>query len=472
MRGGGGGEFHRTYAAACLVLLAVACAAVAAWVHFPGHVSMDSSMQLWEAWLGESVTWNPPMSSAMLRWLGPGPDGAGRMMAFNAFGTYVALAGAAAAMLLVRAGRSRKWGWGASAVVALVLLNPILFLYVGILWKDVLFSTMMLLGASLGLVACIMQGRWKWAPALASVVILGVGLHVRQQGIFVAPTLALASVVAVAWGPRPRVEMTRNAVIILMVFVAAWWLSSRLMAATIHTPPQYGNQVGLQGVMQYDTVGTVAFSKTPSDAFPIPMNDRLRAEILRVYSVDRGDFQWSSPAVTQWLSAPGYEGVKQRWLTLVREEPKAYLSHKFGAFGSLMNIEGVKACLPIHIGIVGHDEYLRQIGFEPGLDRYDQRIYGWSQLIIRWPIYRHWTYALALLVAGVVVLTALRPSRLKWGLVAVGVATALLYASYLPTSIACDFRYLFSAICLVSLIWIVVLLELTGPGARRPRIRA
>ena len=466
MWGASRGGFQRGAAAAAVVLVAAACAVAAAWVHFPGHVSMDSSMQLWEAWLGESVTWNPPSMSAMLRWLGPGAEGAGRMMALNTVATYLALAGTGAVMLLVRAGASRKWGWIAAGLVALVVLNPILFLYVGIVWKDVLFSTLMLAGAALGLVACILEGRGKWVAALASVVVLAFGMKVRQQGIFVAPTLALVPVIAVAWGASGRSTAARNAALVLLVFVASAWSASRMVAATIHTPPQFGNQVGLQGVMQYDTSGIVAFSTTPTDAFPIPMNDRLRAEVQRVYSVDRGDFQWTSPAVTQWLSAPGYAGVKQRWRTLVANEPGAYLAHKLGAFRSLMNVDGVKACLPIHVGMVGHDENLRQIGIEPGLDRHDQRIYGWSQRIIRWPLYRHWVYAVALLVAGVVVMAGLRRSRLKWGLVAVGVATALLYASYLPTSIACDFRYLFPAICLVSLVWIVLVVELTGPGSR------
>jgi hypothetical protein len=41
----------------------------------------------------------------------------------------------------------------------------------------------------------------------------------------------------------------------------------------------------------------------------------------------------------------------------------------------------------------------------------------------------------------------------------------LFYLSYLPTAIACDFRYLYGGIPLVTLLWIVLL---AGGGSRRP----
>lgn len=46
----------------------MACAVVA--LHAPGHVSMDTSIQLYEAHTGLSVSWNPQFMSALMQWLG------------------------------------------------------------------------------------------------------------------------------------------------------------------------------------------------------------------------------------------------------------------------------------------------------------------------------------------------------------------------------------------------------------------
>jgi hypothetical protein len=459
---------HR--AAAWFVLLAGAVGAgLTLWFHFPGHVSTDASMQLWEAWLGESVTWNPPAMSAMLRWLGGGPEAAGRMMTLNAVLTYGALAGTGAWLLARNRGSHQVLPWIRALLVVLVLANPVLFLYLGIVWKDVLFSTLVVAGTALGLAACATQGRGRWTMAVLSAAVLAVSVGVRQQGIFMAPVLVAIPVIAVA-GMRGMDLRTRvwSALVPVAVFVAMSLLIPAAVARTIHTPPEYGSKVGFQGLMQYDTAGMVALSRTPTAALPVPVSEELRADVRRVYSPDRSDFMWTSDAVTRWLSEPGYEGVRQRWRTLVANEPAAYVRHKFGAFRSILNLDGVMACLPVHVGVDGPHENLRAIGFEPGLDRYDQSLYYFAKSIFRWPVYRHWVYVVALLAAGVATLAFMRRSRLKAGIIVAGVATALLYLSFLPTSIACDFRYLFAATCMVSLIWICLVCSLWTRSASSP----
>ena len=45
-----------------LLTFVLACAAIA--IHAPGQMSMDTSIQLYEASLGQSVSWGPPFMSA------------------------------------------------------------------------------------------------------------------------------------------------------------------------------------------------------------------------------------------------------------------------------------------------------------------------------------------------------------------------------------------------------------------------
>ena len=448
----------------CALLVWAACAALAAfavWVHFPGHVSMDSSMQLYEASLGRSVTWNPPTMTAVLRWLGQGPDAVWRLMAINVVVTYASLAAAGVALLR----DLPHWPWLRAAAIGLILANPVILMFVGVVWKDILFSALITAGAAAGLIACALNGARSFALALLSAGLLAFAMGVRQQGIFMAPVLLLVPMLAVGWrGGLTRAACAMRAAAIvasfLLVSLGIEWGVTR----TIQTDPELGSQVGFRGLMQYDIAGMTALSKTPTSEFPLPMTERVRAEVRRVYSPYRGDFLWDSPTVTQWLSLPGYAGIRRDWKAMVQAEPEAYLRHRWQVFRAILNVDGVRSCLPVHVGIDGARDLLQQIGFVTGLDRHDRAIYAFANRIMHWPIYRHWVYLLALLlVTGLLAISKLE-GRMKCASLLVATATGLLYASYLPTSIACDFRYLFPATCLVSLLWIVYLARGAGAG--------
>lgn len=430
--------------------------------HLPGHISMDSSMQFYEAHIGQSVTWNPPYMSAIIRWLGGGERAASALVFLNALVTYLSLGLLAARLMLpprdgsAPAPMGRWWLPFRTLLVLVLLANPILFLYVGILWKDVLFSSFTLAGAALGLAAVGSRRGQAWLLAVASVVVLAVAMKIRQQGVFMSPVLLLIPLVAVTVGRGLGRRGKVLAVVgLVALFVASSLLMSMLVAKTIQTGSEYGNQVGFRGLMQYDTIGMMVESEIPTARLPFDMTDEVRAEAKRVYSVYRGDFMWYSPEVTQWLSAP-YEVVKQRWWGMLKADPQAYLRHKFGAFRALLNVDGVRACLPVHVGIDGNHELLRKAGFEPGVDAKDMRLWGVTQDVIAWPIYRHWVYLVALLVACMALMVLPMAPRMRWAALVLALAAGLLYASYLPTSIACDFRYLFAGVCLVSLLWVVI----------------
>ncbi len=464
-----GPAFVLAAAALALVVLSVRA-------HLPGQVSMDASMQLYEASLGRSITWNPPYMTAILRWLGGGPGASSWMVVFNSAVTYLTLALLAGAVLVKRAVVHRTghgWQWLRAGLILLLLANPILYLYVGIVWKDVLFSSLLMLGLALGLAACLADDRRAAvAWAVGATVALAVAMKVRQQGIFMSPVLLGVPLIGLTLGRGlSRTAAATTCVVFVCLFAGASMAMSALVARTIQTEERFGNSVGYKGVMQYDIAGIVALSPTATDKLAIPMTEELRSEIRRLYTPDRGDFLWRSPAVTQWQSSPTYEVIKDRWTTLIRAEPRAYAEHKARAFAAVLAVDGVKACLPVHVGIDGNHEYLREIGFTPGVDARDQALWGLSQDIIRWPVYRHWVYVLALVVAAVALVTLRMPVRLRAGALVAALATALLYLSYLPTSIACDFRYLFAGICLVSLLWAVILAGAFG-APRVPSLRA
>lgn len=454
---------------ACLpVAIAFAVALFAAWYHGIGHVSMDSSMQLYEAMIGKSVTWNPPSMSAILRWMGPGPVGSSRLVWFNVLATYLSLS-LVAGLLFCGRMRAEVRSPARLLAVSLILLNPVLFLYVGIVWKDVLFASLMLAGAATGILAMAAKSeRQIWCFALLSAAALAVGMKVRQHGMFMAPVLLAVPVLAVAFdrklGWRRAIV---SGLLVVVMFAGSTALMRLAVARTIHTPPEMGDAVGYRGLMMYDIAGMLSFSETQTRDLPFAMPQDLRDAARNVYSPDRGDFLTRSPALLHWLSSSGDVVLKERWTALVRSEPAAFGRHKFAAWGAVLDIDGVRACLPLHVGIDGNHEYLRQAGFEPGTDLHDRTLYGHAQKIMNWPLYRHWVYAVSCLLAVACLLVVNMPARIRLGAFFIATAALLLYLSFLPASVACDFRYLYAAICLVSLLWIVLLA--TARGFANPR---
>jgi hypothetical protein len=121
--------------------------------------------------------------------------------------------------------------------------------------------------------------------------------------------------------------------------------------------------------------------------------------------------------------------------------------------------------LPIHIGVEGNADYLAQVGMEQGRNQRTQLIYDIARGFFATVLYRHvfWFSLLAVVVVLGAVACLQRRLLVIGGLIAL--AASLLYASYLPTAIAADFRYLFGGIPLVMLLALVVLL-----GGARKRI--
>ena len=119
--------------------VAAALVVAALFVHAPGHLSMDSSLQVYEAQTGHSVSWAPPFMSALLRWLGGGATSTAIFVALCAGATYGGFVLALRAAHHVAGGEFRCV-FLRNAAIAVLLLNPIVFMHVGIVWKDVLFA--------------------------------------------------------------------------------------------------------------------------------------------------------------------------------------------------------------------------------------------------------------------------------------------------------------------------------------------
>jgi hypothetical protein len=452
------------------VLALTALAAVA--VHAPGHLSLDSSLQVYEARTGQSASWAPPFMSALLRWLGDGgPRATTLFVALCALATYggFALALASAPRHAPPAPTDAGWPrWLRGAAATVVVLNPIVFLYVGIVWKDVLFAA--LLSLSMGLMVFAASRGRPWLFLLAGLLLVPTPM-VRQHGVLLAPLLVLPCL----WGLRGAMAASNRVQQLAPVFAAAllYVLAYAGLQAAVHRTiagsGAKSTSVGITAIQQYDITGMLAAG---ADTTGLPRNLQrpvFLAAVRRAYSPERLDGVMADPRVVPNFNSLRPGELQAAWWRMVRTDPAGYLAVKADQYAWLLGLHRLDRCLPVHVGIEGQQEYLAAAGFATRRDGRDNALLSLSMASRHLALYRHWFYVV-LFTACVVAAWRLRRrfDRDEAGAVLASIAAiAVLYASFGPTVLACDFRYLYPGIVMVSVL-ALFLLSRRWPAAPAP----
>ncbi|MET1080194.1 MAG: hypothetical protein ABWY06_19450 [Pseudomonas sp.] len=450
-------------AATFVALIACALACLSMALQVPGQVSMDSSIQLYEAFTGQSISFNPPFMSALLRWLGGGSVATALLVLINTGLLYggFALAAFSIAQWRTARGLGHLPAWRV-VLAAAVVLNPLVFLYAGIVWKDVLFASLLSAGGAFTIAASVGSVYRRALCGLAALMLLSAALLTRQQGVFMVPIMVLA-VIAALWPARRRQGICIS-IAVIAVFLAMVTTLQHQVETSIKPPATDGTTLGLRSLMTFDLAGMVSHSPRPADEYVLPITQAQLSAVRAVYTPERVDTLSHTPIVQAWTGRLTHEEMKSAWWAMLKQNPNAYLAHRIAVFSKLMGLDGIEGTLPIHIGIEGNAGYLRQIGMEEGRTQRTQLIYDLARYHFSSPIYRH---AFWLAMLGVIMICgacARLPKRLSVIGILIAIATLTMYASYLPTAIAADFRYLFGAIPLVMLLALIVLLG----GTRQP----
>lgn len=425
--------------------ISMAMCVLALVLHTPGHISFDSSMQLHEAATGIAVSWNPPFMSALLRWLGGNALAAVALMLINVLGTYACLWTIARSG--IRAGSDAAIATWRVLWCALLIANPVIFLYIGILWKDVLMATLMLLALTLALLAARAHGIRRFLLSVLAIVVLLPMPLTRQQGWFLLPILLAAPVWLLAPRAGRRPDQLLRATTVVLSTVLAMVLLSFAVARTIRGD---GRDVfnGSRAVMAYDVAGAIARSRSAGQDMmnllqpPAPAWERITV----LYSPARSDPLVDDPVAGRYLGRIKPAQLSAAWWILLRQHPRVWLRQRWDAFAWLLDMHDLQRCLPIHVGVAGMPDYLDELRIRQGSDARDDLLFALSRKAQSTILYRHWFYALLLPLA----------LALTWFARALGAARGVLVVhllglgayllSFLPTSLACDFRYLYPLI--------------------------
>lgn len=430
-------------AQACSAILAflsfIAIAIAASWAD-GGHLSTDSIQQVYEAATGRSVSWSPPFMSAVIAALGSG-EVFNVDQATSRFVLMVVLL-LWGGLFLVAVPRVLPSAWPLRLVVAAALmLNPVLLVYAGIVWKDVLFSAFIAAGIGLSLLALSCRRPLRRALfAAASMVPIALLPEVRQHGQFIAPVLGLLPLMAAWWSvdmvPRRRFFAVAALVVLAIGLnaCAGHW-SKELISAD----PAQSTSVGFRSIFAFDLAGIerrVEIGPLRADGLAAAGDE----ELARTYTPDRIDFLDQSPVLSAHYARVSNEAMADIWFGAVTDHPWAYARHRLRVTQRLLGGGEGGVCLPVHLGVAGLPHQVSGLGLVEAIDSRDARVYSILKPWFDTPVFFHGAYLLALmLVAATAWLMPFR-SRMVYSVVCS--AGLLYYASFTVTGIACDFRYL------------------------------
>ena len=421
--------------------IAYVLALVAGWaamlaVDLPGHLTLDSLYELYEGRFRVRQSWAPSFYAWVLGVFDKLAPGTGLYVAVSG----LLLTGALASFVWLR---GRASGWGAVAAV-LMAASPLVLIYQGIVWKDVLFANAAIAGM-VALAWALQRPHPPWRRGLllaAALLLLAAAALLRQNGVVVA----MAAAAALGW-ILARGRLRRGLAWGLGALVAIVAVSHALNLSTQPGGPGSGDGMdeGLRILQGYDILG--AISRDPEVALPaITAAAPAQADVLRdlgprYYSAQRTDLTDGQPRLRAALGAIPDAALARDWRGLILHRPGLYLAERSAVFRWVFLTPVIDRCLPVALGVQGPDDVRSALGLERRWSSVDDRLLRFDRLFWGTPVHSHLFYALLAAAVAAVLMMRREPADV---VMAALMASALAFAaSFFLISIACDFRYLY-----------------------------
>lgn len=417
-------------------LVLVAGYVVVLWQNYPGHMSVDSIIELHEGRFHMRENWGPAIFPWILGLFDRVSPGTGLYLVASA----LLLFGGWASLPQLR----RRAAWWLVPVAAGAVALPDVVLYQGIVWHDVLFANAGVAGfLCLAFAARDWNGpRRPWLRLAAAVLLLSVAGLVRQNGIVVLPVAAVA-VGWIAWDGGWR----RAA-----VWAAGWLLTAIAATAVLSVTalPQgpgleKANAQGFRALAAYDLMGAAArdpslkLSHIQAEA-PLAAAT-LRAEAPRYYSAQRIDYIQDSPFLSSQLIRTSTKALVTDWKHLIVTRPALYLAVRLQVFRWVVATPVIDDCLPSYLGVDGPPKQMEDLGLHRVWGDREQRLFNYVTWFYDTPAVSHVAYAiLSLALIGFLLARRDPADKAIAAMLAAGLAFT---ATFFLVSLACDYRYLY-----------------------------
>jgi hypothetical protein len=413
----------RRWAMPLVIAVIVAGYALSLRIFYPGVMTYDAWYVHADIATGFRGDWQSPVMTVLWAAIDPIAPGAASM--FLLIATLYWLGFAVLALSIVR--RSG----GAALAMAVAAFTPPAFVFVGVIWRDMLFATVWLLAAALVFSAAERRDNWRRVAQVVAIALLALGLLLRPNALFAAPILA----VYLIW--PTRYDLRRAA----LFFVPAVFAFYALIPTVYYGMLGARHQNVLHSILVFDLGGITHFIK--QNQFPVTWTaeqDKLLTESC--YQPAAWDYYWTIPPCSFVMAR--LEGEKifgspilvDAWWRAIVAHPIAYVQHRFTVMGQFLF--GVNQTMwTVDIAHPDQVVFADNAWFVAAKNVND--------VLKPTPLFRAITW---LLVCAASCALAWRRRGTPVGAFVIGVAgSACVYvATFLPFGVASDFRYAYWAV--------------------------
>jgi hypothetical protein len=284
-------------------------------IFYPGVMTYDAWYVHADIASGQAGDWQSPVMTALWGVIDPLAPGAASMFLFIATLYWLAFAVLALAL-------ARKSAW--LGPVALVLaLTPSAFVFVGVIWRDILLAASWLLAAALAYAVAERKDVWRCAAQALALALLCFGYLLRPNALFAAPILAAY----IVW--PARFDLKRAAIL----YVPAALVLALLVPLVYYVMLDAKHQHVLHAIFVFDLGGITHF--TGENQFPVTWSADESAMLTgSCYKPTDWDIYWTRQPclfVMKKLEGEhlfGTPALLEAWLRALASHPLAYLEHR------------------------------------------------------------------------------------------------------------------------------------------------
>ncbi|MGA7808153.1 hypothetical protein, partial [Bradyrhizobium sp.] len=300
---------------ATVAALIAAAYALTLMTFYPGIMTYDAKFVYEDIAKGTVGDWQSPVMTALWRVIDPIAPGSASM--FLLIATCYWLGFGILAFALARR-------TVAAALLPLLALTPPAFVFVGIIWRDMLFATSWLLAAALAFAFAERDPRFRVPAQLLALALCAFGVLLRPNALIAAPVLGAY----LLWPLRMSVKRT------VILFVPAMVGLFALVQVVYYGVLGAVRQHPLQTIMVFDLGGISHFSK--QNQFPVSWSEPETALLLNgCYQPTQWDIYWRlEPCdfVMRKLEREkglfGTPAIAEAWIQAILRHPLAYLEHR------------------------------------------------------------------------------------------------------------------------------------------------
>ena len=302
----------------CLAVYALIAAgyALTLLIFYPGIMTYDAKFVYEDISKGVLGDWQSPVMTVLWGVINPVAPGAASM--FLLIATTYWLGFGLLALALVR-----RASWLAVLLPLLALLPPA-FVFVGVIWRDVLFATTWLLAASIAFAAAGREARLRVPAQALALALCAFGVLLRPNALIAAPVL----IAYIAW--PMQMSLKRTAILFVPAMAGLFALVQVVYYGALGATRQHP----LQAIMVFDLGGISHFAK--QNQFPVSWSEPESALLLNgCYQPTQWDIYWRlEPCdfvmrkIEREERLFGTAAITDAWARAILRHPVSYLRHR------------------------------------------------------------------------------------------------------------------------------------------------